>query len=130
MAVLKQAECHVTLANEGAFSFLFFPPSPSSPSLALRAHECYVGTTSAHGASYSWPTCQFSCLLQRDLLAVGVFLKRSVGHNNSHTKRLVCVYGGLNARIMQLQTFENSEKVVSCRLCLVPLYGIYILWNS
>jgi len=73
MAVLKQAECHVTLANEGAFSlFFFFFFKPSSPSLALRAHECYVGTTSAHSASYSWPTCQCSCLLQRDLLA-GVF---------------------------------------------------------
>jgi len=92
MAVLKQAECHVTLANEGAFSFLFF--SPSSPSLALRAHKCYVGTTSAHGASYSRPTCQFSFLLQRDLLAGAVF-KRSVGHDNSHTERLVCTYGGV-----------------------------------
>lgn len=52
MSVLKWAECHVTLANEGAFFF------PVSPALALPAHKCYVETTSARGASYSWPTYQ------------------------------------------------------------------------
>lgn len=26
--------------------------------LAVRDGGCHVGATSAHGASYSWPTCQ------------------------------------------------------------------------
>lgn len=52
MSVLKWAECHVTLANEGAFSV---PRAPRSPSELASVD---VRTTSAHGASYSWPTCQ------------------------------------------------------------------------
>lgn len=92
MAVLKQAECHVTLANEGAFFLFFFFFKPSSPSLALRAHECYVGTTSAHSASYSWPTCQFSCLLQRDLLAGVFFLNGLLAITMATPEKAVCMY--------------------------------------
>lgn len=66
MSVLKWAECHVTLANEGAlfsFSFFFFFPFPlASREPPSELMGVMSKTTSAHGASYSWPKCHVGFL--------------------------------------------------------------------